>query len=49
MHRYCNEFSYQYNPRKDIDTERFNVSLTRLEGRLTHKTLIAKVDTQKDK
>ena len=47
LHRYCNEFSYRYNTRKDIDTERFNVSLTRLEGRLTYKALIAKVETQK--
>lgn len=42
LHRYCNEAAYRYNTRKSFDADRFNSSLTRLEGRLTHKALIAK-------
>ncbi len=47
LHRYCNEFSYRYNTRKEIDTDQFHTSLTRLEGRLTYKSLIAKVTAPK--
>lgn len=40
--RYCDEFSFRYNTRKLTDCERFNLTLTRMEGRLTHKQLIAR-------
>ena len=42
LHRYCNEFSYRYNSRKVLDVERFNLSLTQVEGRLKYSELIAK-------
>ena len=38
--RYCDEFSYRYNTRKIDDSDRFMVSLTKVEGRLTYKQLI---------
>lgn len=42
LQRYCDEFSFRYNTRKLTDCERFNLTLTRMEGRLTHKQLIAR-------
>lgn len=42
LHRYCDEFAFRYNSRKNGSTERFDVSLKRTEGRLTYKQLIAK-------
>ncbi len=42
LHRYCNEFSYRYNTRGINDRERFSHSLTKLDGKLTYKQLIAK-------
>lgn len=42
LQRYCNEFSYRFNTRGVEDTERFTLSLTKIDGRLTYKTLIAK-------
>jgi transposase-like protein len=40
-HRYCSEFDYRYNTRKMNDPERFVRTLKGVEGRLTHKELIA--------
>jgi len=40
LHRYCNEFGYRYNTRNIEDTERFTLSLTQMEGRLTYNQLI---------
>ena len=40
LNRYCDEFSYRYNTRNVNDTERFSLSLTQMEGRLTYKQLI---------
>lgn len=42
LHRYTGEFSYRYNTRDENDRDRFSNSLTRLEGHLTYKKLIAK-------
>ncbi len=38
--RYCDETAYRYNLRKMTDAERFSLSLTNIEGRLTYKQLI---------
>jgi transposase-like protein len=40
--RYCDEFSYRYNTRDIDDSDRFMVSLTRVNGRLTYKQLTKK-------
>ncbi len=40
LERYCDEFSYRYNNRKMKDADRFNVTLGRIEGRLTYKQLV---------
>jgi len=40
LNRYCDEFSYRYNTRKIDDSDRFMVSLTKVNGRLTYKQLI---------
>lgn len=42
LQRYCDEFGYRYNNRDISDPIRFKSSLTRVEGRLTYKRLIAK-------
>ena len=42
LQAYCNEFSYRYNSRKIKDGERFDIVLTKVEGRLTYKRLIGK-------
>lgn len=39
LHRYCNEFEYRYNTRKEKDSDRFSSVLTRLNGKLTYKAL----------
>jgi len=39
LNRYCDEFSYRYNTRKIDDSDRFMVSLTKVNGRLTYKQL----------
>ena len=41
LNRYCDEFSYRYNTRKIADTERFTLSLSKINGRLTYKNLIS--------
>ena len=43
LNRYCDENSYRYNSREITDMERFSVSLTQTEGRLTYKRLIGKI------
>ena len=42
LNRYCDEFQYRYNTRKVIDTDRFSLSLTNTEHRLTYNNLIQK-------
>lgn len=42
LHRYCTEFSYRYNTRKNFDDERFTNVIVRSEGkRLKYAELIA--------
>ncbi len=38
--RYCDETAYRYNLRKMTDAQRFAISLTNIEGRLTYKELV---------
>lgn len=40
LQRYCNENGYHYNIRKMSDPERFNLSLSNMEIRLTYKKLV---------
>jgi transposase-like protein len=42
LHRYCNEFSHRYNTRKMKDSDRFDMALKNVDGRLTYKQLTAK-------
>ncbi|MFI5218616.1 MAG: IS1595 family transposase [Bacteroidia bacterium] len=42
LHRYCNEFSFRYNTRKNKEVERFNIALTQMTGRLTWNELTKK-------
>lgn len=39
LKRYCDEYSYRYNTRKITDMERFNYTLSKVEGRLTYDHL----------
>lgn len=39
LQRYCNEFTYRFNSRKEKDCHRFELILRRLDGRLKYKTL----------
>ncbi len=43
LERYCDEIAYRYNTRNERDSERFDVTLQLLEGRLTYKNLISNV------
>jgi transposase-like protein len=40
LHRYCEEFEYRYNSRKQNDSQRFGLLLSACDGRLTYKALI---------
>lgn len=40
--KYCNEFSFRYNTRKDTQTERFDLALYRSETRMRYCDLIQK-------
>lgn len=40
LHRYCAEFAYRYNTRKETDPVRFNFCLTGIEKRLTYYDLV---------
>lgn len=40
LQAYCDEFTYRYNSRKIKDGERFAITLTHIEGRLTYKRLV---------
>ena len=42
LHRYCDEFTYRWNSRKEKDNNRFETALKQTEGRLKWKDLIAK-------
>jgi hypothetical protein len=44
LQAYCDEFSYRFNSRKMKDCDRFAVSISKIEGRLTYKTLVSKPD-----
>jgi len=41
LNRYCDEFTYRYSTRMFDEQGRFNNSLGRSEGRLTHKELVS--------
>ena len=40
LQRYCDEFSYRYNTRKIKDNERFTLTLSQIECRLSYKKLV---------
>lgn len=40
LSRYCDEFVYRYNSRKITDGERFEITLSRIEGKLTYNQLV---------
>src|SRR5450432_109576 len=42
LQRYCDEFAFRFNSRKMKDNDRFELSLSRLTGRLTYADLVAK-------
>ena len=42
LSRYCDEFQFRYNSRKDEDKLRFTAMLEHCEGRLMYKTLVGK-------
>jgi transposase-like protein len=42
LSRYCDEFQFRYNSRKDEDKLRFTTMLEHCEGRLMYKTLVGK-------
>ena len=42
LSRYCDETMFRYNSRKLKDADRFTISLQRVEGRLTYKSLVLK-------
>lgn len=46
LQAYCNEFSFRYNSRDLNDGQRFELTLQRLEGRLTYKQLVHGKDAQ---
>ena len=48
LQRYCDEFSFRYNSRSIQDNTRFSLSLTKPEGRLKYKQLIANVQRPKE-
>lgn len=47
LSRYCDETSYRYNLREMTDAERFSLSLSNIEGRLTYRDLINATIPQK--
>lgn len=48
LQRYCDEFAYRFNSRTLHDGFRFVLTMQRLDGRLTYKTLIANGKGQKN-
>ena len=40
LQAYCNEFSYRYNSRTLKDNERFTITLSQIQGRLSYKMLV---------
>ncbi len=42
LHRYCNEFAFRYNTRKNDEQERFDKALSNCDGRLKYPQLINK-------
>lgn len=42
LQRYCDEFAYRYNTRKESDHERFTLSFEKVESRLRYKDLVRK-------
>ena len=49
LQRYCDEFSYRYNSRDLKDGKRFELTLKRLEGRLSYKQLTENGNEETDK
>ena len=47
LSRYCDETAFRYNLRKMKDNERFDLSLSKIEGRLSYKSLLAAKGTTK--
>lgn len=47
LHRYCEEFAYRYNYRKERDNERFVRTLRQTKGRLKYNDLVGKQKTDK--
>lgn len=46
LSRYCDETMYRYNLRKMTDVQRFNYTMTNIEGRLKYKALISVPDNK---
>lgn len=40
LQKYCDEFAYRYNTRKETDQDRFTQSFAKVEGRLRYKDLV---------
>lgn len=40
LHRYCNEFNYRYGSKGSKDTDRFALTISKVNGRLMYKDLI---------
>lgn len=48
LHRYCNEFAFRYNTRKDKEVDRFDSALKQAIGRLKYAQLISNNARVKD-
>jgi transposase-like protein len=48
LQAYCNEYAFRYNTRKIKDSQRFELSLGQLNGRLTYKELISEKEKPKE-
>ncbi|HMJ47263.1 MAG TPA: IS1595 family transposase [Ferruginibacter sp.] len=46
LQAYCNEYAFRYNSRGIKDSQRFTLTLSQLEGRLTYKTLISEKESK---
>lgn len=44
LFRYCNETTYRYNTRKMHDGQRFELTISNIDGRLSYKDLIKKTE-----
>ena len=48
LQRYCDEFAFRFNSRKMKDNDRFELTLSRLAGRLKYDDLVAKPIEEND-